>query len=221
MATETDMKGVKVIDKNKLEAIKLQYQTLMAEYQSMRQSVSDNRSMQGQLDNIALAALGISIPIILTVLDQAAEFLGVILLIPILFFAVTFTQMRHERMLMVAALYIDGELKPRIEEILAKISSEKLLVLQWEGYLSRNSWYRGLFFEWISVCLHSIIGFGAGIGIIGIYAFIRLSYSGKIYPFEIWLLVINGILFFYDLFAALTIARQRRAYNKNKFSQKI
>lgn len=211
---------MKVLDKNKLEAFKMQYQTLLAEYQSMRQSISDNRSMQGQLDNVALAALGISIPIILTVLDRAMEFLGVILLIPILFFAVAFTQMRHERILMVAALYIDGELKPKIEKILANLSSEKLLVLQWEDFLARSSWFRSLLFEWLAVCLHSILSFGAGIGIIGIYIFIRLSSAGKIYPFELWLLAINGIMLSYDLFAARTIARQRHAYKKEKFSNK-
>ncbi len=87
----------------KIEALKMQYQTLISEYQVMRESVQNYRSMQGQLDSITLAALGISIPVILTILDRSLTYAGVILLIPILFFAVAFTQLRYERMVTVSA----------------------------------------------------------------------------------------------------------------------
>lgn len=208
-------------DKNPIEAFKLQYQTMLAEYQVMRQSIYDYRSMQGQLDNVTLAALGISIPIILAILDRSMDFVGVILLIPILFFAVAFTQLRHERMLMIAAIYIDGELRPKIEKILERLSSEKLEVFGWEAFLTRRSWLNGLFLQWLAICLRAILGFGAGIGILGIYAFIRLSQLGKIYPFEIWLLTINGVLLIIDLLIALGIARQRYTFDqKNYYGKK-
>lgn len=207
-------------DNNRIEAFKMQYQTLLTEYQVMRQSIYDYRSMQGQLDNIALAALGISIPVILTILDRSLNYVGVILLIPILFFAVAFTQLRHERMLMIAALYVDGELRPKIEQLLSKLSKENLTVLQWEGFLSRRSWTDNLFFEWLAICLRAVLGFGAGIGIMGIYAFIRLAQPEKMVSFEVWLLVINGALLIFDLFIALGIARQRNTYKKKNYDGK-
>src|SRR5574338_1265128 len=107
---------------NKIEALKMQYQTLMSEYQVMRQSVQEYRSIQGQLDSITLAALGVSIPVILTILDRSLEYVGVVLLIPILFFAVAFTQIRYERMVTVAATYVDANLRPQVEQILSELS---------------------------------------------------------------------------------------------------
>jgi len=207
-------------DNNKIEAFKMQYQTLLTEYQVMRQSINDYRSMQGQLDNIALAALGISIPVILTILDRSLDYMGVILLIPILFFAVAFTQLRHERMLMIAALYVDGELRPKIEQLFSRLSKENLAVLQWEGFLSRRSWTNSLFFEWLAICLRAILGFGAGVGVMGVYAFIRLSLPEKMYSFEAWLLVINGALLIIDLFIAFGIASQRNTYKKKNYGKK-
>lgn len=205
---------------NKIDALKLQHQTLLAEYQGMRQSIYDHLSMQGQLDNTTLAALGISIPVILTILDRSLEYMGVILLIPILFFSVTFTQLRHERIITTAAIYIDGQLRPQIEQILLRISKENLPVLQWEEFLTRRSWLKGVFQEWISICLHAVLGLGAGVGIIGIYAFIRLSQLQKMYSFEIWLLSINGILLIFDLVIALGVARQRQSYYREKHYEK-
>jgi hypothetical protein len=107
-----------MLTNNKIDALKLQHQTLLAEYQVMRQSIYAYRSMQGQLDNITLAALGVSIPVILTILDRSLQYMGVILLIPILFFAVAFTQLRHERMITITAIYIDKHLRSDIEQIL-------------------------------------------------------------------------------------------------------
>jgi MFS family permease len=207
-------------DDNKIEAYKMQYQTMLAEYQVMRQSIYDYRSMQGQLDNVTLAALGISIPVILTVLDRSLEHMGVILLIPILFFAVAFTQLRHERMLLLAAIYIDEELRPKIEQILLRISKENLSVLRWEEFLSRRSWTEGILREWLAVCLRAILGFGAGIGVMGVYAFIRFSLPERMYSFEAWLLVINGALLIIDLFIAFGIARQRQLYKKKNYYEK-
>jgi len=206
---------------NKIEALKMQYQTLLAEYQVMRQSISGYRSMQGELDNITLAALGISIPIILTILDRSLDYMGVILLIPILFFAVAFTQLRHERMILVAALYVDGQLRPQIEQILSKLAKENLPVLQWESFLTQQIWTRGVLGEWLAISLRAILGFGAGTGIIGLYAFIRFTQPQNIHPFEKWLLIINAILFIVDLVIAFGIARQRKSYNgENEYAKK-
>lgn len=205
---------------NKAEALKIQYQTLISEYQVMRQSVQDYRSMQGQLDSITLAALGISIPVILTILERSMEYVGVILLIPILFFAVAFTQLRYERMVTIAATYIDANLRPQIEQILSKLSKEKLPVLQWEKYLAGQNITNSLLIGWVALCLRSILSFGTGIGVIGIYAFIRISQPQGMQLFEVYLLVVDGILFIGDLAFALMIARQRGVYNKKNSYEK-
>ena len=199
---------------NKIEALKMQYQTLIAEYQVMRQSVQDYRSMQGQLDSITLAALGISIPIILTILDRSLMYAGVILLIPILFFAVAFTQLRYERMVTITAMYVDSALRPQIEQLLSKLSKEKVSVFQWEGYLAGQNPTSNLFVGWVVLCLRSVLSFGTGLGVMGIYVFIRLSQPQTMQLFEVWLLAIDGILFVCDLVFALGIARQRSTYNK-------
>ncbi len=205
---------------NKAEALKIQYQTLISEYQVMRQSVQDYRSMQGQLDSITLAALGISIPVILTILERSMEYVGVILLIPILFFAVAFTQLRYERMITIAATYIDANLRPQIEQILSKLSKEKLPVLQWEKYLAGQNITNSLLIGWVALCLRSILSFGTGLGVIGIYAFIRISQPQGMQLFEVYLLVVDGILFIGDLAFALMIARQRGVYNKKNSYEK-
>ena len=203
-------------DNNNIEIFKMQFQTLLTEFQDIRQNNNDLRTMQGQLDSIALVALGISIPVILTILDRSLNYVGVILLIPILFFAIAFRQIRHERMIMLAALYADGELRPKIEQLLSRLSKEKLTVLQWEEFLSQRSWTDGLFLEWLAICLHAVLGFGAGFGVMGVYAFIRLSQPDKMVSFEAWLLAINGALLIFNFSIALGIARQRIAYKKKK-----
>ena len=104
--------------------MKLQHNTLLVEYNMLRESISGSRQLQAQSDNIALAVLGISIPI---------------LLIPIHFFAIAFTQLLYERILMVAELYIDTVLRPSIDILVTFASPEKVHLLQWEGYLSRRS----------------------------------------------------------------------------------
>ena len=205
---------------NKTEALKMQYQTLMSEYQVMRQSVQEFRSMQGQLDSITLAALGVSIPVILTILDRSLEYVGVVLLIPILFFAVAFTQIRYERMVTVAATYVDVNLRPQVEQILSKLSKEKIPVLQWERYLAGQNLTNSLLIGWVVLCLRSILAFGTGLGVIGIYAFIRISRPQGVQSFEVYLLIVDGLLFIGDLAFALMIARQRGVYNRQNLYEK-
>ncbi len=205
---------------NKIEALKMQYQTLMSEYQVMRQSVQEYRSMQGQLDSITLAALGVSIPLILTILDRSLEYVGVILLIPVLFFAVAFTQIRYERMITIGATYVDANLRPQIEQILSKLSKERLPVLQWERFLAGHNPTNNLLVGWVVLCLRSILAFGTGLGVIGIYAFFRISQPQGMQSFEIYLLIVDGLLFFGDLAFALTIARQRGIYYQQNLYEK-
>jgi len=208
------------MNEDKVEALKMQYETLMAEYQVMRQSVQEYRSMQGQLDSMTLAALGVSIPVILTILDHSLDYVGVILLIPVLFFAVAFTQIRYERMVTVAATYVDVSLRPQVENILSKLSKEKLPVLQWERYLAGQNLTNSLLIGWAVLCLRSILAFGTGVGVIGIYTFIRISRPQGMQSFELYLLVFDGLLLIGNLIFALMIARQRGVYNREQKYEK-
>jgi hypothetical protein len=203
-------------DETKLEGLKMQYEALLTEYSMVRGHVANSRELQSQLDNISLAALGISIPLVLGILDRSMDLAGTILFIPTLFLAVAFIQIRHERILLVAAMYADSELRPRINKLLSQISSAKVQVFQWEQFLSKGRWAKGLLLEWLSIISHTALPFYSAIGVAAIYAYIRLSLSHQGYPFEIWLLVVNGVILLVDLFTALRIAQIRVQYYKEQ-----
>jgi hypothetical protein len=141
----------KILQGDEAEGIKLQFEALMDEYKMVRDMVADHRQMQSQLDNIALASMGVSIPLILTVLDRNPSAIGVILLIPILFFSIAFTQYRHERLLTISAMYVDAELRPRIEKLLTKLRIDEAEVLGFEKFLSKRSWAPHLLLEWLAI----------------------------------------------------------------------
>ena len=82
-----------------LPAVKLQFDALLADYRMRTDAVERRRQMQGQLDTMTLAGLGLSITLVLAILERSPTDIGVILLLPILFFAIAFVQLRHERQL--------------------------------------------------------------------------------------------------------------------------
>jgi hypothetical protein len=202
-------------EKNKIEVVKLQYEALLTEYRMLREMVSNSRQLQGQTDNIALAMLGVSIPIILAILNQSLYLVGVILLLPILFFAIASSQIRHEHMLLNAAMYVDAELRPKIDNLLTSISSEKVELFQWESFLSHQIGAPNLLGLWIAICARASVGLGAGLGIIGIYVFIHFfQTSGPMQFFESLLIAVNCLLLFLDLALAFRIALKRYLYLK-------
>jgi hypothetical protein len=100
------------------------------------------------------------------------------------------------------------------------MSKENLPVLRWERFLSLDSWTEGPLWKWLATCLRSILGFGAGVGIMGVYVFIRFSQLQGMLSFEIWLLAVNGILLVIDLVVALDVARQRQAHDRENYYEK-
>jgi hypothetical protein len=198
-----------------VEGLKLRHEALISEYKALRQSIMHHSEMQGQADNIAMLALGGSIPLALALLSQPRDLTPLLLLIPILFFIIAFTQLRHERLLLVTAMYIDEHIRPQTEKLLSSLSTGKAGVFEWEKFLARRTWAPNLFLEWLSVCTRGIIGFASGLGIIGIYTFIwgiGHPVTALPYGFDILLAFINIIIFAGDLAIVFGIASIRYHY---------
>jgi hypothetical protein len=196
-----------------LEGLKLQFEALLTEYNNLRDDIAKRREMQGQMENIALAGLGVSIPMILAILDRDPNAIGAILLIPIVFFAIAFAQLRHERSLLVRALYIDSELRPKLDELLASISDAEVAVLGSEAFLYRHSWAPRFVLEWFATTSRATLSLAFGIGVTGIHAYLRTAvFVAAWRPYEIWLLVVNALMLSGNLAIAWLIARKRYHY---------
>jgi hypothetical protein len=131
------------------ENIKLQNEVLLAEYNMLRDAVLSFRQMQGQLDNLALTALGLSIPLILVILERSLDAIGVILFLPMLFFAIAFVQLRHERQINLDSIYVDANLRPQINELLSKVSAQEVSVLEYERFLAAHYFAPNLLTQWV------------------------------------------------------------------------
>lgn len=201
------------------EVAKFQVDIMLEEYRVIRDLASKHVEWQTQLDAIALAALGATIPLIFFILESAPDAAGIILLIPVLFFAVMFAQLRHERLLENASFYIDGELRPKLERLLSQRTKEKISVLGYEGYLSRNSWAKNFFLEWLATLSHTVLSFASGIGVIALYIYLRLSQrvSTPWNNVEGWLFGLDGLILLVNLVIAYFVARKRFDYLSRRY----
>ena len=205
---------------NSLEGIKLQYQTLMSEYQELASVKTNYRQMQSQLDSLSLAGLGVAISLILVVLDRSPQNIGVILLFPTLFYTVAFTQLRHERLLLVAAMYIDAELRPQINKILSQLSKNDVQVLGHEKFLSVRTWSKNLLLKWLETASRAIVSLAIAVGITFIYFYIRVTSSPSAWnSYETWLLIVNALMLVTDMGIAFFIAKTRYSFMK-RYMQK-
>lgn len=196
---------------NSLEGIKLQFEAMMSEYHELESRKSNYRQMQSQLDSLSLAGLGIAISLILVVLDRNPQNIGVILLFPAVFHAVTFTQLRYERILLVSAMYVDTELRPQINKLLNRLSKNDIDVLGHETFLSNRTWARSLLLEWLATASRAIVSLAIAIGIALIYFYVRvmLQPSAAWNSYETWLLIFNVLMLAANLVIAFFIARTR------------
>lgn len=206
---------------NSLEGLKLEFETLMSEYKELASGKASYRQIQSQLDSLSLAGLGVAISLILVVLDRSPQNIGVILLFPTLFYAVAFTQLRHERLLLVAAIYIDAELRPQINKILSQLSKNDVQILGHEKFLSKQSWAKNFLLEWLATASRAIVSLAIAIGIAFIYFYVRFMSPTAVWnPYEIWLLIVNALMFVTDMVIAFFIARTQynyvSRYNKNE-----
>ena len=198
---------------NTLEGLKLQFETLMSEYKELAGNKANYRQMQSQLDSLALAGLGVAISLILIVLDRSPQNMGIILLFPTLFYAVGFTQLRHERVLMVAAMYIDAELRPQINKILSQLSKDDVHMLGHEKFLAHSAWAKSILLEWMATASRAIVSLGIAIGISAIYLYARAASPALPWnSYETWLLIVNALMLGIDLVLAFFIARTRYHY---------
>jgi hypothetical protein len=198
---------------NSLEGLKLQFETLMSEYKELASSKANYRQIQSQLDSLSLAGLGVAISLILVVLDRSSQNMGVILLFPTLFYTVAFTQLRHERLLLVAAMYIDAELRPQINKILSQLSKNDVQILGHEKFLSKQSWAKSFLLEWFVTASRVIVSLAIAIGIAFIYFYVRFTSPTSVWnSYETWLLIVNGLMLVVDMAIAFFIARTRYNY---------
>lgn len=175
------------------ESVRLQIDTLLAEYQVLRQAIEKFRDMQGQLDNLALTVVGLSIPLTLAILERSPESVGIILLVPIVLFLISFSQLRHERQIAIDASYIDINLRPKLNQLLSKVSGETVSILEYEAFATkRNPISKNRLFETIAVASRSAISISCGIGLIFLFLYVKLFLTeSKWYFYEILLLFVN------------------------------
>jgi hypothetical protein len=193
------------------------FNAILAEYNMVRTQVTNHRQMQGQLDNLTLAALGVSITLILAVLDQNPKDIGVILSLPILFFTMAFAQLRHERQINLDAIYVDSELRPRASKALSPASSDNIPVFEYENYHARHYFPPNLLVQWIVTTSRAGIELGAGVGLIIACAYIQLAifnYSWNAY--QTWLLLVSLLILTADLTLGFYIARLHYNFYKQK-----
>lgn len=194
--------------RNKEDGIKLQINAVSAEYSMLRSAVFGFRQMIGQLDGLALTALGLSIPLTLTILDRDVNSIGAILLLPILFFAIAFVQLRHERQATLDSTYVHNKLRPKMNDLLSKFSEEEVSVFEYEKFLAETYFPPNFLVQWIITASRAGISIAAGIIITVLCLYLQLVFFKLNWvTYETWLLLIGLIMLVVDLIFAFTTAR--------------
>lgn len=201
-----------VKDSTSEEGLKAQLDVLLAEYSSTRNIIDSYRGTQNQLDNLAFGVLGLSIPLISYLIEKNLLESGVLMLLPLLFFAIAFNQIRQDRMIFNTARYNDQIIRTKTNAILSKLSSIPVSVLEMEQFFIKKG-VNTLFLTWLSVLLAGIISIVIGSLILFSQFFLRplspiLVWSG----FEIGLFAISVCALMVDLGLAFHIASQRFDY---------
>ena len=202
---------------DKRTGLELQFDALLTEYKMLRDQVAYSRQVQGQLDSLALTALGLSIPLLLVILDQSPDSIGVILLLPILFFAISFNQLRHERQINLDVIYVDSVIRPRANWVLSQVSVSEVSVFGYEDFLSEHYFPPNLVVQWAVTSSRGGIGLGIGIGLIAVCLYLQLVLFGLSWSaYETWLLVIAFLILVGDLGLGFYVARMHYSFYKKK-----
>jgi hypothetical protein len=197
--------------------LKLQFDALLAEYRMLRDQVAYHRQMQGQLDSLTLTALGLSIPLVLVILERDLDAIGAILLLPILFFTIAFIQLRYERQINLDTIYVDSNLRPRANELLSEVTVGKVSVLEFENFLARHYFPPNLLVQWVVTTSQGGIGLGVGIGLIAVCLYLQLVlFRLNWNAYETWLLLIAFLILAGDLGLGFYIARLHYRFYKKK-----
>jgi len=202
---------------DKRTGLELQFDALLAEYKMLREQVAYSRQVQGQLDSLALTALGLSIPLLLVILDQRLDSIGVILLLPILFFAIAFNQLRYERQINLDSIYVDSIIRPRVNRVLSQVSVSEVSVFGFEDFLSEHYSPPNLIVQWVVTSSRGGISLGIGIGLIAVCLYLQLAlFKLNWSAYETWLLVIGFLILVGDIGLAFYIARMHYSFYKKK-----
>lgn len=206
---------------DKRTGLKLQFDALLAEYKMLRDQVARFRQMQGQLDSLALTALGLSIPLILVILERSVDTIGAILLLPILFFAIAFTQLRHERQINLDSIFVDSNLRPKVNRVLSQVLVSEVSVFEFERFLSGHYFPPNLLVQWLVTTSRGGISIGVGIGLIAVCLYLQLVlFRLKWNAYETWLLLIACLVLAVDLVLGFYIARMHYSfYTKQRGSE--
>lgn len=203
---------------NKHIGARLQFEALLAEYKMLRDLVATHRQMQGQLTNMALTGLGFSIPFILVVLDRYLNSIGVILLLPILFFAIAFVQLWHERIIILNVFHVDSNLHPQINALLSQTSKNRVSVFEYERYMFRT-WSPSFLRTWVAtVSSQTGISLAIGVGLVVVYLYLQLVLFGlklNWSAYETWLLAVNLLILLGVLGIAFRTARMRYKFYRS------
>jgi type IV secretory pathway VirB2 component (pilin) len=193
---------------DKRTGLKLQFDALLAEYNMLRDQAARFRQMQGQLDSLALTALGLSIPLILVILERSADSIGAVLLLPTLFFAIAFTQLRHERQINLDAIFVDSSLRPKVNSVLSQVSASEVSVFEFESFLSKHFFPPNILVQWVVTTSRGGISIAIGVGVIVVCLYLQLVlFRLKWSAYETWLLLIAILVLVTDLVLGFYIAR--------------
>lgn len=186
----------------------LQLDALLAEYKMVRDEVAYFRQMQGQLDTLALTATGLSIPLILAILQQSRDSIGVILLIPIIFFVIAFIQLRQERVIVVDSIYVDSHTRPKVNALLSELSASKTSLLAFEDMHSANYIAPVLLFSLFFTTSRGGISLSIGAGLIAVCLYIQFEILKLNWnTYETWILLIDLLLMIGYFIYGFLIAR--------------
>jgi hypothetical protein len=176
--------------------LKYQFDALVAEYSAVMNALAYQKQMQSQLDNVALTALGLSVPLFLVILERNTAAIGAMLSLPILFFAIAFIQLRLDRQISLDTVFLDTVLRPVMDRVLSRLTAEDVTVILREDYLARHYMPSNFFVQWIATMSRASIGLGVGLGIISITIYVQLALLNLTWnSYESWLLLCSfGLL---------------------------
>lgn len=200
--------------------LKYQFDALVAEYSAVMDALVDQKQRQSQLDNVALTALGLSVPMFLVILERNPSAIGAMLSLPILFFAIAFIQLRLDRQISLDTVFLDTVLRPVMDGVLSRLSREEVTVILREDYLASHYMPSNLFVQWIATMSRASIGLGVGLGIVGITLYVQLALLKLNWnTYEGWLLLGSAGLLSVNAYIGVYSAKLGYHHYTNKRSK--
>lgn len=197
------------------DGLKAQLDVLLAEYNSTRAIIENHRSGQSQLDNIALGALGLSIPLYSYLNENNLLSSGVVMLLSFLFFIIGFNQLRQERVIFTTARYNDSIIRKKSNAILSQLTNTQVSVFELEEFFIRKG-VDTFPATWVAVLLSCIASTTIGIIVLTSQFFLHpINDPTPWSALEIILLSANIVAIIVNMGLAFYIAQERFSYYRN------